>query len=83
MFAVMPPSPRPEPMLLCLRMLAVGLHVQIALRCLYRRMPQVVAHHQERHSRIELVRRRRMPQPVRGCRLQQPGLLWIRTGLGC
>ena len=41
----MPPSPRPEPVLLRLRMLAVRLHMQIALCCLHRRMPQVVAHH--------------------------------------
>ena len=72
-----------EPMLLRLRMLAVRLHMQIALCCLHRRMPQVIAHHQERYPRIKLVRRRCMPQPVGCCRLQQPGLLWIWTGLGC
>ncbi len=72
-----------EPVLLRLRMLAIRLHVQVALRRLHRRMPQVIAHHQERYPRIELMRRCRMPQPVRRCRLQQPGLLWIWTGLGC
>ena len=72
-----------EPMLLRLRMLAIRLHMQIALRRLHRRMPQVIAHHQERYPSIELMRRCRMPQPVGCCRLQQPGLLWIRTGLGC
>ena len=52
-------------MLLRLRMLPVGLHVQVALGRLHRSMPQVVAHHQEWHPCIQLVRRRRVPQPVR------------------
>ena len=78
----LPPSPRPEPMLLRLRMLAVRLHVQVALGRLHRGMPQVVTHHQERYPSIELMRRCRMPQPVGCCRLQQPSLLWIWTGLG-
>ena len=69
-------------MLLRLRMLPVRLHVQIPLGRLHRSMPQVVAHHQQRHPRVQLVRRRRVPQPVRCCRPQQPGLLWIGTGHG-
>ena len=75
-------SPWPEPVLLRLRMLPVGLDVQVSFRGLHRRMPQVVAHHQEWHPCIQLVRRRRVPQPVRGRSLQQPGLLWIWAGLG-
>ena len=64
-------------------MLPVGLDVQVSFRGLHRSMPQVVAHHQEWHPCIQLVRRRRVPQPVRCCRLQQPGLLGVGTGFGC
>ena len=71
-----------EPVLLRLRMLAIRLHMQISLGRLHRGMPQVVAHHQEGDARVQLVRRRRVPQPVRGRSLQQPGLLWIWAGLG-
>ena len=40
-----------------LRLLLVGLHVQVAFRGLHRGMPQVAPRHQQRHSRVELVRR--------------------------
>lgn len=42
-------------MLLRLRMLLVGLNVQVAFRGLHRGMPQIVPHHQQRRPRVELV----------------------------